>query len=148
NDSNDNEQGDDTIPPVRHFVSTDLTVPAVTSWRAGPVTPGLVFVAQKNERYRGAIMQESGEPVWIDPTGANMMDLRVQTFEGQPVLTYWSGTISRGHGQGHGIILDTSYTPVATVHAGNGVQADLHEFNLTAAGTALITAYPTARADL
>ena len=39
------------------------------------------------------------------------------------------------------MIDDTTYTPIATVHAANGLQADLHEFQLTPQDTALITAY-------
>src|SRR5262249_37710708 len=40
-----------------------------------------------------------------------------------------------------GVILDRHYRQIATVHAGNGLGADLHEFNITPQGTALITAY-------
>ncbi len=39
------------------------------------------------------------------------------------------------------MILDSSYHQIATVHAANGLNADLHEFQLTPRGTALITAY-------
>jgi hypothetical protein len=38
-------------------------------------------------------------------------------------------------------IYDSSYRPVATVRAANGLRADLHEFKLTPQNTALITAY-------
>jgi hypothetical protein len=44
-------------------------------------------------------------------------------------------------GFGQDMIYNTSYQPVATVKAGNGLQADLHEFQLTPQGTALITAF-------
>ena len=37
---------------------------------------------------------------------------------------------------------------IAHVRAGNGLQADLHEFQLTPQGTALITAYDPIRCDL
>jgi hypothetical protein len=47
-----------------------------------------------------------------------------------------------------GTILDDTYTKVATVKAGNGLEADLHEFNLTSKGTALITIYTVVKADL
>ncbi|HWU46507.1 MAG TPA: arylsulfotransferase family protein [Humibacter sp.] len=137
-----------STPATREFVSTDVTAPAVSSWRRGPVTPGLVFVTQQVKGFNGLIMEESGEPVWIEPTKANLTDLRVQTLEGKPVLTYWSGTSTGGHGAGKGTILDATYSPIATVRAGNGLDADLHEFNLTSAGTALLTAYSTVKADL
>ena len=37
---------------------------------------------------------------------------------------------------------------VATVHAGNGLNADEHEFQLTPQGTALITVYAIVQDDL
>lgn len=133
---------------MRTFESTDLTVPAVTSWKTGTTAPGLVFVTQQVKGFNGLIMRESGEPVWIEPTKANITDLKVQTYRGERVLTYWTGTSTGGHGDGKGVILDDAYRPVATVEAGNGVEADLHEFNLTDRGTALITVYETVPADL
>ena len=39
------------------------------------------------------------------------------------------------------VIDDTSYNQIAVVRAGNGYQADLHEFQITPQGTALITVY-------
>jgi hypothetical protein len=68
-------------------------------------------------------------------------DLQVQQYHGQPVLTWWQGYSSQGMGFGQDMIYNTSYQPVTTVKAGNGLQADLHEFQLTPQGTALITAF-------
>ena len=59
-------------------------------------------------------------------------DFRVQRYDGQPVLTWWQGYIKpAGFGQGSDVIYDSGYRQVATVHAGNGMIADLHEFLLT-----------------
>lgn len=135
-------------PALRAFQSTDLTVPAVTTWKTGTTAAGLVFVTPQVKGFRGLIMREGGEPVWIEPTGANLTDLRVQTYRGQPVLTYWTGKSSGGHGAGDGVVLDAGYTEIARVSAGNGVEADLHEFTLTDRGTALLTVYDVVRADL
>jgi hypothetical protein len=135
-------------PVQRTFVSTDLTVPAVTSWKTGTTAPGLLFVTQQVKGFNGLILRETGEPVWIEPTKANLTDLKVQTYRGEPVLTYWTGTSTGGHGAGTGTILDASYATIATVSAGNGLDADLHEFHLTGRGTALITIYVTRPADL
>jgi hypothetical protein len=58
------------------------------------------------------------------------------------VLTWWQGVASvHGFGRGEDIIDDASYNEIARVRAGNGYQADLHEFELTSRGTALITVY-------
>lgn len=133
---------------LRSFESTALTVPAVTTWKTGTTAAGLLCVTQQMKTFNGLIMHESGEPVWIEPTGANITDLKVQTYRGEPVLTYWTGKSSGGHGDGRGVILDTTYAEIARVSAGSGVQADLHEFTLTDRGTALLTVYETVPADL
>ncbi|WP_284974617.1 arylsulfotransferase family protein [Arthrobacter sp. efr-133-TYG-104] len=135
-------------PPDRTFVTTHLTAPHVASWSTGSSAPGLLFTGPMGHGSNGMIMNNVGEPVWLEPTGAGVMDLRVQSFEGQPVLTYWTGTGVGGHGMGKGVIMDSSYRIIAQVTAGKGMQADLHEFTLTTAGTALLTAYPTVQHDL
>ena len=53
-----------------------------------------------------------------------------------------------GTGSGQDVIDNDSYRMVATVHAGEGYQADLHEFQITPQGTALITIDEPTRADL
>lgn len=93
-------------------------------------------------------MDNTGHPVWMEPTGAGVTDLRVQSYQGKPVLTYWSGKGIGGHGEGTGVIKDTSYKTVAQVSAGGGLKADLHEFTLTPNGTALLISYPTVQHDL
>ena len=88
--------------------------------------------------------------MWYQPVkGKSTLDFRVQQYRGEPVLTWWEGTVSStGHGSGEGVIADTSYTPIARVQAGNGLSADLHELTLTPEGTALITIYSPHPADL
>lgn len=137
-----------TAPPDRTFVSTHLTAPHVASWSTAAPASGLLFTGPMGHGSNGLIMNNVGEPVWVEPSGAGVMDLRVQSFEGRPVLTFWTGTGVGGHGLGKGVIMDSAYRTIAEVKAGNGMQADLHEFTLTSAGTALLTAYPTIQHDL
>jgi hypothetical protein len=136
----------------RRYVSTTVTAPQISVWQKEGTTPspGLLFAAPRTRGFTGIIFDDTGEPVWIEPSGLNTADLRVQQYLGQPVLTYWSGTIivDGGFGIGAGTILDTSYRPIATVRTGNGVSTDLHEFRLTPRGTALVMAYPVLPADL
>jgi len=94
------------------------------------------------------ILDPAGELVWFAPTSGMTTNLQPQTYRGQPVLVYWEGKPGPGIGYGNGYVLDTSYKLVATVRAGNGLQADLHEFTITAQDTALITAYTPRPADL
>ena len=66
----------------------------------------------------------------------------MQSYEGKPVLTWWQGRIIRvGFGQGEDVIYNNAYQQIATVRAGNGYHADLHEILLTPQGTAWIDAF-------
>ncbi|PVG84727.1 ArsR family transcriptional regulator [Nocardioides gansuensis] len=137
-------------PAVRRFVSTQLTAVEVTAWRAegAALSAGLLFTTPRSPVFRGVVYDNAGEPVWIEPDGNACTELRVQTYRGRPVLTYWTGQVLEGVGYGKGVILDERYLPVAEVRCGNGQIADLHEFQLTERGTALLLAYPVLPADL
>jgi hypothetical protein len=99
------------------------------------------------------ILDGDGQLVWFKYVSASgdasrAFNLRVGTYLGQPVLTWFEGLVVSGHGQGHYEIADTSYSQVAVVEAGNGYKGDLHEFFLTPQGTAFLTCYGTGYADL
>jgi Arylsulfotransferase (ASST) len=126
-----------------------LTVAATAPGRSG----GSIFIAPYNAPHNaqagGVIVDAAGSIVWEQPIpGRQTMDLRVQTYRGSTVLTWWEGYITHGHGVGHYVIADTSYRPIATPDAGNGLQGDLHEFRLTDRGTALLTSYVITSRDL
>ena len=53
-----------------------------------------------------------------------------------------------GFGQGEDEIFNGSYQHVATVRAGNGYHADLHEIRLTPEGTAWIDAFDPIKMNL
>jgi outer membrane protein assembly factor BamB len=140
---------------VPGFVSRpDLRIPAlaVTTAAAG-IAPGLILLAPYNAPHpaqAGAlIVDNAGSAVWEQPL-ANLVttDFRVQTYRGHPVLTWWEGRITLGHGVGRYVIADANYTPIAYVEAGNGRHGDLHEFLVTDRGTALLTSYTIEDADL
>jgi hypothetical protein len=82
------------------------------------------------------------------PSLTSPLDFRVQQYQGKPVLTWWQGGVHHGQGQGDGFILDSSYKTVARVKAGNGYQADFHEFQLSRENTAFFVIYEPVRADL
>jgi hypothetical protein len=85
-----------------------------------------------------------GGLIWYQPVPPSdtATDLNVQTYQGKPVLTWWQGNVSAaGTGNGVDEIYNSSYQHVATVNAGNGLNADLHEFTITGQNTALVTAY-------
>ena len=137
--------------PTLHYASRpDLNPPPVTVLKhSDAAAPGYIFIAPKHDApAKGPeILDSGGQAVWFDPVAApdQVTDFRVQTYRGKPVLTWWEGPVASpilGTGFGHYVIMDSSYKVVARVEAGLGKDsADLHEFELTPRGTALITAY-------
>jgi hypothetical protein len=125
----------------------DLQPPVLTVTASSPaVAPGDEFVAPYDGPGQSGpmILDPSGGLLWFKalPKYTSATNFRVQEFAGKPVLTWWQGDISvHGFGQGEDVILNSAYAEIARVRAGNGLQADLHEFQLTPQGTALITAY-------
>jgi hypothetical protein len=133
---------------VQYFRSRlDLRPPVLTVTASSPATaPGDLFTAPYDGPGQSGpmILDPDGGLVWFKalPKHTSATNLRVQEYASKPVLTWWQGDISvHGFGQGEDVILDSAYAPIAHVKAGNGLQADLHDFQLTPQGTALITAY-------
>lgn len=125
----------------------DIAPAAVTITKPDPQAPGDIFVApQVGPVQQGPeIIGPRGGLIWFDPLPKDYAatDFRVQSYRGRPVLTWWQGNETAGVGNGQDIIMGSSYQVVKTISAGNGLSADLHEFQLTPRGTALITAeYP------
>lgn len=142
---------------VRHFRSRPDLQPAraVVDTDQGPSAGAILLDSHAGVGQQGPmILDSAGELVWFKPLSAHQsarlraMNLRVQQYRGEPVLTWWEGTVVHAHGQGHYVVANSRYEQIATVSAHNGYRADLHEFVLTEAGTALFTCYGTSRADL
>jgi hypothetical protein len=133
----------------------DLQPPTVTvTARAAGTTPGDIFIAPYSGpgQYGPMILGEDGSLIWfqaLSPAGARASDFRVQQYEGKPVLTWWQDPlIAGGQSKAGEVIVDSSYRQLAVVRAGNGYQPDLHEFQITPQGTALITVYDGIDCDL
>jgi hypothetical protein len=123
-----------------------LSPPTLQVTRRAPgAAPGDIFVAPKaGPGQDGPMITDGGGGlIWTHrvPAGTSAFDFRAQSYEGRPVLTWWEGKVARGEGFGRGVIVDNSYREIARVSAGNGYPADLHEFELTPQGTALMVAY-------
>ncbi|HSZ40194.1 MAG TPA: arylsulfotransferase family protein [Trebonia sp.] len=144
---------------ISAFVSRpDLQPPVLTadvlSTPAG--VPPYVFLANKpytgppSFGQRGLIIAErAGDIAWFSPISQyQVLDFNVQSYKGKPVLTWWHGETGATYGTGNCYIADTTYTQIAEVKAGNGLMADMHEFNLTSQGTALVDAYALHKADM
>jgi hypothetical protein len=96
------------------------------------------------------ILNRRGQLVWFHPLhGTAPFNLEVQRYRGRPVLTWWQGRVFENHGiDGQDVIFSSSYRPVAVLHGGWGYSSDLHEFQLTPQGTALIDDFVPVRANL
>jgi hypothetical protein len=102
-------------------------------------------------QYGPMILDDAGGLIWFKaiPAGSRAADLRVQQYEGRPVLTWWqSPLIADGRRNAGVVIADSSYRNIAIVRAGNGYQPDLHAFQITPRGTALFTVYDAIRCNL
>ena len=138
----------------------DLRPPAVRVTQLGDQpargsTPRFIVLAPMNaipaaEPQEGLMMiDRQGRLVWFSPaSGGSSVNLDVQAYDGRPALTWWQGSVASAHGYGLGEIGDDAYHPVKPIRAGDGLQTDLHDLQLTDRGTALITAYETTSTDL
>ena len=130
--------------------------PLAISTPANGTSAGFVFLAPYDisgtapvpGQYGPMILDENGQLVWYLPRKAlTAMDLKVQRYRGQHVLTWYEGDVLSGYG-GRYHIYDNTYHEIARVSAGNGFSGDLHEFVITSRDTALIAIYGQVTADL
>jgi hypothetical protein len=139
----------------QRFVSRpDLRPPSVAvTTNTGSQAPGDLFLAPYAGpgQYGPMILDGNGRLIWFKalPAGARAADLRVQQYEGQPVLTWWQDPLAAAGRHDAGVVIaDSSYRDIAIVRGGNGYQPDLHAFEITPQGTALFTVYDAIRCNL
>ncbi len=132
------------IGPTQHFHSEpDLRPPVISVTSDADRVSGDVFLAmQRSPQVGPMIIDGHGHLVWFHPIGTGSgslfaSDLAVQRYQGHPVLTWWQGVQL---GAGEDVLMNRHYRTVAVVHAGDGLQADFHEFQVTPQGTALLDA--------
>jgi Arylsulfotransferase (ASST) len=133
--------------PALHPPALTVTTPDQDP-KAGQV---MMTVGPGPGDYGPLIFDADGHLEWFDALarGVDAEDLRVQRYEGQDVLTWWQGKVlAQGLGEGEDVIMDSHYTTLATIHAGNGYQADLHDFQIVPGGVAYLTVYDLIRCDL
>ncbi len=149
------------------FGAGAVTPPSFPRWRSRPdlriptlavvrsergVSEDPIFIAPynaPNAQAGAVIVDNDGEAIWENPlVGKVTTNFRVQRYRGQPVLTWWQGSIELGHGVGEYVIADTAYRTIRGVQAARGLHGDLHEFVITPADTALLTSYAITDADL
>jgi hypothetical protein len=97
------------------------------------------------------IIDARGNLVWFKQLAPPDVaaNLRLQKLGRRTVLTWWEGPVTpQAFGLGEGVIADSSYRTIKTVHAGNGYPMDIHEFTLTPERTALFPIYSPVRVHL
>jgi EmrB/QacA subfamily drug resistance transporter len=76
------------------------------------------------------ILSNSLQPVWFQPVPAKDVasNLEEQTYQGQPVLSWWEGTVTATGATetGRYVVVNQHYQPVATLHGTDGWVLTLH----------------------
>jgi hypothetical protein len=111
----------------------------------------LMTVGPGPGQYGPLIYTPQGRLVWFDylPKGVSAENLSVQPYEDQADLTWWEGKVfALGFGQGEDVVMNRDYQTVAKIQAGNGYQADLHDFQIAPGNVAYLTVYNLMRCDL
>src|SRR5579863_563688 len=147
-------QGGTVVGGYQRFVTRpDLNPPVVSISGPGAGAPGKYFFM--NAPFSGpgrggsVITDASGDLVWLglDEPGRHRLDFNVQSYRGEPVLTWFEGVETHGWGQGVAVIADSAYQRrhVIRAHSGphdrGGLKVGRHEFNLTPHGLALGSAF-------
>lgn len=139
-------------------------VQAAASARATPATPpvftvvvdqpgqaaGDVFLTDMGGTAATLIADSSGAPLWTSAGARSYANMRLQTYQGRPVITWWEShsTGLAAYADGQTVIEDVAHNVVARVQKHGDVSPDEHEFLITPRGTAYIVSYVRTRADL
>jgi hypothetical protein len=87
--------------------------------------------------------------VYAEQRWPSSHNTRVQTVDGVDYLTFYQGLQEHGHSSGNCLFYDSSYQLVYEIHTRNVTSpVDMHECQVTDAGTVLISVYETIDYDL
>jgi Arylsulfotransferase (ASST) len=161
-----------STPPIGAFTTKgtwkflsrpDLHPPKIKvlfSAGANKLAPGYFMIANfKNLTTTAPMVGQGGplildhklQPVWFGPVSSNVvsLDLKAQTYNGKPVLSWWEGVIGPTGAtvSGQDVVYSPQYKRVATLTGKDGWVISPHEI-ATAGHVAWVTAYKTVPADL
>lgn len=161
--------GSGSIWPYQVFRTATFNPPQLQITANGKhLAPGLLFLTPTDFTAVNAtqdqaplIMTDAGQLVWNGPN-RDATNLRVASYKGKSILTFWSGLSTAGanvgHGYGNVTFLDSSYTQILTVCPKLGLvtpdnttypcEIDFHESYVTDRDTLLVTAYNATPTDL
>ncbi|KAK6002316.1 hypothetical protein QM012_001954 [Aureobasidium pullulans] len=96
----------------------------------------------------GVMLDGYGDLIWMDESfGPYVMNLKVQEYQGEQYITFWSGDIDSGFGLGTYYMLNCNYEVFKQFSASKTLENDFHEFTITTDDTALLTSYDTISMD-
>ena len=138
---------------VTSGASAQVKAPAVIVLKQGANNSnGDIFITPSGGSVSGPeIASNTGKVIWFHPLPAHELaaDFRTQTYQGEPVLTWWQGPPDLGAvSGGTDYIYNDRYRRIAEVKGGNGYSADGQEFLITPWNTALIIADTITTANL
>jgi EmrB/QacA subfamily drug resistance transporter len=124
------------------FVSAPKLHPPIIRKASGQVSgtpaPGLILTGSFYDLSKPPMRGQSGpliidnnlQPVWFKPVPQNIVatNLDEQTYQGQPVLTWWQGVVTNTGQTSSGkyVVVNQHYKTVATLHGVNGWVVTLH----------------------
>ncbi|PYH75891.1 hypothetical protein BO82DRAFT_323131 [Aspergillus uvarum CBS 121591] len=117
------------------------------------ISPGYIFIAPYFGDVPGPyIYDTNANLIWSGADGSTtdiFQDLHACAYNGSDHLCYFQGTQIGGYARGQHEILDSSYSPAATVRSGNGLEmSDMHESSVINGTSMLIPIYQPRTADL
>ncbi len=156
---------------MRHYQSFDhASIDVRFSHRDPRCSKEQIFLATRgsNTEPGAMILDHAGKLLWRQPKlAAEVHDFRVQEYRGENFLTFWAGKADHGGKEGSwymvrrfwqaGILstaanginqMDDTYTIRREISAPGFTFGDMHEFQLTDEGTALVTVYNPIPMDL
>ena len=155
--STDYENGAYGVLPMQSYISRpDLMSPAfdirITPSDPSLLAPGYYMLGYQSTDYVAPMMIDgNGSLVWMAPN-VSTMNVIVQEYMGQPVLTYYIGEILLpGKGAGIFNLYDSSYDLIKTVQCAGNITTnttDFHEMVITANNTFLMQTWVPTEVDL
>lgn len=146
-----------TRPDLPGFGATVTPGPAIDDAYDGPIILSPRNTEAEEQGIANAILDRDGQPLWLQGVDGleegrdYVQNALVQTYDGEPVLTWWEGVDNWSWGYGDVVIADSSYQEIHRVGAAGGLAedgADFHEFRITDQDTMLWVAYVPTPTDL
>lgn len=133
--------------PARRYHSLGSQSPElnVLRWDSRCDDDGQIFLGPYGpwvETPGPTILDASGSLIWTMQDFDLVTNFQMQEYKGEKFLTFWAGHKEGAKGKGAMYMLNSRYEIAHKLQAvGEGLYGDLHEFQLTNEGTALITVY-------